>query len=139
MGFVQWNYARLVERAEVAALFAGLAHSNSSSIFDFALFPSHGRCMLIFRANSLHQVGEFLKTVVTNFGGFRLHVVPPSAVTLLGIPVFLVLDYLAFHTGKERFFDMWPPPTRGALYALLFTLLLMGWSNAPAQFIYFNF
>ncbi len=96
-------------------------------------------CMLIFRANSLHQVGEFLKTVFTNFGGFRLHVVPPSAVTLLGIPVFLILDYLAFHTGKERFFDTWPPPARGALYALLFTLLLMGWSNAPAQFIYFNF
>jgi hypothetical protein len=33
--------------------------------------------------------------------------------------------------------DIWA--ARGALYASLFVLLLMGWSNTSAQFIYFNF
>ena len=96
-------------------------------------------CMLIFRANSVHQVGEFLETIFTKFGGFTLHIVPPSAVTLLGIPVFLFLDYLSYRADQERFFDVWPPAARGVLYASLFALLLMGLSNAPAQFIYFNF
>ena len=75
--------------------------------------------LLIFRAKSVHQVGDFLRTVFTNFGGFNLHVLSPSP--------------------KENFFDTWWPPARGALYASLFVLLLMGWSDAPAEFIYFKF
>ncbi len=95
--------------------------------------------LLLFRANSLQQVAHFFQILFTNFGGFALHLVPPSEVALLGIPVFLVLDFLAFHTQNDRFFEAWPPAARGALYSSLFVLLLMGWSNAPTQFIYFNF
>jgi D-alanyl-lipoteichoic acid acyltransferase DltB (MBOAT superfamily) len=105
----------------------------------FIYFQVTVGCMLIFRAGSVRQIGRFIGTVFTDFGGFIPHIVPPPAVTLLSIPLFLVLDYLAFLKGTERFFETWPAAARGGLYAILFALVLMGGSNAPAQFIYFNF
>jgi len=117
----------------------GLRARIPRAFWVFLYFQVTAGLMLIFRANSVHQVGEFLKKIFTNFGGLTLHVVPPSPVTVVGIPLFLVLDYLAYRKGRERFFDEWRPPVRGTLYASLFALLLMGWTNTPAQFIYFNF
>jgi hypothetical protein len=95
--------------------------------------------LLIFRVRSVHQLGDFLETLFTRFGDFTLHIMRSSPVTLLGIPIFLVLDYLSYRTQKERFFGVWWPPARGALFASLFVLVLMGWSAAPAEFIYFKF
>jgi hypothetical protein len=95
--------------------------------------------LLIFRANSVHQVADFIVTIFTNFGGTKLHLVPPLPTTLLAIPIFLVLDFIAYRKDSERFFDAWWPAARGTLYALLFVLVLMGWSNEPAEFIYFKF
>jgi alginate O-acetyltransferase complex protein AlgI len=58
---------------------------------------------------------------------------------LLGIPLFLLLDYCAFRGSSDLFYRRWPDAARGSLVAALFILLLMGWSNAPAEFIYFQF
>jgi len=95
--------------------------------------------LFIFRAKSVQQVGDYLRTVFFHFGGLSLHIARPSLPTLVGIPVFLVLDYLAYRAQSERFFGAWQPAARGALYASLFVLLLMGWSNAAAEFIYLKF
>jgi hypothetical protein len=51
----------------------------------------------------------------------------------------LVLDFLAFRNASDLFYRNWPDAARGALFAGLFVLVLMGWSNAPAEFIYFKF
>ena len=95
--------------------------------------------LLIFRAKSASQVSDFLRTIFTHFGGFDLHIARPSLPTLVGIPVFLVLDFLAYRADTGRFFGAWQPRARGALYAMLFVLVLMGWSNAAVEFIYLRF
>jgi hypothetical protein len=55
------------------------------------------------------------------------------------MPLFLVFDYLSYRHSSDLFYRKWPAAARGSLVAMLFILLLMGWSNAPAEFIYFQF
>ncbi len=94
--------------------------------------------LLIFRATSVEQIGDFLGAIA-HIGALDFHLKRPTFATLLAIPLFLVLDHLAYRHESERFYLRWPPMARGALYATLFTLLLMGLSNASTQFIYFQF
>jgi D-alanyl-lipoteichoic acid acyltransferase DltB (MBOAT superfamily) len=95
--------------------------------------------LLIFRANSVHQIGDLLWSLAGGLSLKRLSIPPPPTATLLGIPLFLVLDFLAFRHSSDLYYRKWPDAMRGALVAALFILVLMGWSNAPAEFIYFQF
>jgi alginate O-acetyltransferase complex protein AlgI len=96
--------------------------------------------LLIFRANSVHQIGDFLHLLLWNGSEpDRLDISTPPLSALIGIPLFLVFDFLAFHHSSDLFYRKWPAAARGALVAILFILVLMGWSNAPAEFIYFQF
>ncbi len=95
--------------------------------------------LLIFRANSVRQIGELLWSLTGGLSTKRLSIPLPPTATLLGIPLFLVLDFLAFHHSSDLYYRKWPDAMRGALVATLFILVLMGWSNAPAEFIYFQF
>jgi D-alanyl-lipoteichoic acid acyltransferase DltB (MBOAT superfamily) len=95
--------------------------------------------LLIFRANSVHQIGDLLLALVGR-GGTRGFTIPtPPTATLLAIPLLLGFDYLSYHHSSDLFYRKWPDAARGVLVAALFILLLMGWSNAPAEFIYFQF
>ena len=49
------------------------------------------------------------------------------------------IECLEYAAGSRTFYRAWPAPVRGAFYAILIFVLLMGLSNAPAQFIYFQF
>jgi alginate O-acetyltransferase complex protein AlgI len=96
--------------------------------------------LLIFRANSVHQIGNFLHLLLWNDSELdRLDIFTPPLSTLIGIPLFLVFDFLSFHHSSDLFYRKWPAAARGSLVAILFILVLMGWSNAPAEFIYFQF
>ena len=95
--------------------------------------------LLIFRANSVHQIGDFLRALASGLSTKQVSIPLPSTATLLGIPLFLVLDFLAYHHSSDLYYRKWPDAMRGALVAALFILVLMGWSNAPAEFIYFQF
>jgi alginate O-acetyltransferase complex protein AlgI len=138
-GFYQGTMLIIWHALKWPKFLAGLRAKIPRAFWILVYFQITVGSMLIFRANSANQVSEFLQSVFTKFGGFHLHVVPPSAVTMLAIPLFLVLDFLAYFADNERFFDAWWPQARGALYALIFAILLMGWSNTPAEFIYFKF
>jgi alginate O-acetyltransferase complex protein AlgI len=94
--------------------------------------------LLIFRASSLHQVRDLARALTKGFS-LKLNAPAPPLATLLGIPVLLVLDFLAYRHSSDLFYRKWPDAARGALVAGLFVLVLMGWSNAPAEFIYFQF
>jgi hypothetical protein len=95
--------------------------------------------LLIFRANSVHQIGDLLLALAGR-GGTRGFTIPtPPTATLLAIPLLLGFDYLSYHHSSDLFYRKWPDAARGMLVAALFILLLMGWSNAPAEFIYFQF
>ena len=96
--------------------------------------------LLIFRAGSLHQLGQLLHVLFAGDGTRTAITMPaPPLATLLALPVFLVFDFLAWRNASDLFYRSWPDPTRAGLAAALFLLLLMGWSNAPAEFIYFQF
>jgi alginate O-acetyltransferase complex protein AlgI len=96
--------------------------------------------LLIFRANSVHQVGDFLHLLFWGGAGpQRLDIFTPPLSTLIGIPLFLVFDFLSYYHSSDVFYRKWPSAARGSLVAILFILVLMGWSNAPAEFIYFQF
>lgn len=95
--------------------------------------------MLIFRATSLAQVATFMQALVTDFGRAGPQLAPPPLAALLGVPVLVALDWLSFRNSSERFYEKWPAPLRGGIYALLCLLLAMGGANAPAKFIYVQF
>ena len=95
--------------------------------------------LLIFRANSLHQVAELVGALGHGLSLHHLLIAPPPTAALLGIPLLLLLDFLAFRNASDLFYRRWPDAARGGLVAALFILVLMGWSNAPAEFIYFQF
>jgi hypothetical protein len=58
---------------------------------------------------------------------------------LLGIAVLSVLQVCDYRAGRLESFKSWPIPLQGALYATIIFILIMGTSNAPVQFIYFQF
>ncbi len=57
----------------------------------------------------------------------------------MGLVVLIVYEFLQHFAGSHTFYRAWPRPVRGAFYAILVFILIMGLSNAPAQFIYFQF
>ena len=95
--------------------------------------------LLIFRANSLGEVGRFMRTLLLGGDTQGVNVFVPPLATLFAIPLFLAFDFLAFRNSSDLFYRKWPAAARGSLIATMFILLLMGWSNAPAEFIYFQF
>jgi D-alanyl-lipoteichoic acid acyltransferase DltB (MBOAT superfamily) len=94
---------------------------------------------LLFRATSLAQIITFTKILFLDFGNLTLSIPKPPLPALLGIPLLIgyeVVEYLAENSQLKRRF---PTPARAALYAALIIIVLMGQSNAPAQFIYSQF
>jgi D-alanyl-lipoteichoic acid acyltransferase DltB (MBOAT superfamily) len=105
----------------------------------FLYFHITAVSLLIFRAGSVGQIRELARAITKGVSLQQLNPRWPSTATLLGIPVLLVLDFLAFRNASDLYYRKWPDAARGALVAVLFVLVLMGWSNAPAEFIYFQF
>jgi D-alanyl-lipoteichoic acid acyltransferase DltB (MBOAT superfamily) len=94
---------------------------------------------LLFRATSLAQIITFTKILFLDFGNFALSVPKPPLPVLLGLPLLIgyeVVEYLSANSQSKRHY---PIPARAAVYAALIIILLMGESNAPAQFIYSQF
>jgi hypothetical protein len=58
---------------------------------------------------------------------------------LLGIPLLIGYEFFEYQANSSDFYRRFPTPARAALYAALIIILLMGESNAPAQFIYSQF
>jgi hypothetical protein len=119
--------------------FKGLRKRVPAAFWIVVYFHVTLGSLFIFRAKSVGQVGDYIATIFARFGGLELHLARPPLPTLVGIPIFLVLDYLAYRADTERFFERWWPAARGGLYAMLVVLLIMGWSNAAAEFIYLQF
>ena len=94
---------------------------------------------LLFRANSLGQIARFTHILVSGPYGFSLDMHKPTFAALLGLPVLLVLEILEYRAGTARYYEKFPTPLRGALYATFIFLILLGTSNEPTQFIYFQF
>lgn len=94
---------------------------------------------LLFRATSLEQIITFTKILFLDLGNLTLTLPKPPLPALLGIPLLIGYEVFEYHANHPDFYRRFPTPARGALYAALIIILLMGESNAPAQFIYSQF
>lgn len=101
----------------------------------FFVFTCYG--WLLFRAESLEQVLQFTSALVFDFS-FVSEIKRPTLPSMLGIPLLLLVD-LYVHKTEDTRLDRLPPKLCASIYAALLIILLMGLSNNPTQFIYFQF
>ena len=85
------------------------------------------------------EIASFTATLFTDFGDITTAIRRPPIGTSLGLVALIVYEFLQHFAGSHTFYRPWPRPVRGAFYAILVFILIMGLSNAPAQFIYFQF
>lgn len=94
---------------------------------------------LLFRANSLTQIASFTQILVTDIGNLSLSMPKPTLPALFGLPLLVLYEFLEFQSQSAHFYYRYSAIIRGVLYAVFTLLIIMGTSNAPAQFIYFQF
>jgi alginate O-acetyltransferase complex protein AlgI len=107
-------------------------------ICGFGLVTLYG--WLLFRATSFEQIASFTATLFTGRGGLALAAGLPSLSALLGILLLTVLELVHYTWGADKqFYRRLPRAAIGLAIALMIYLTVMGTSNEPAQFIYFQF
>lgn len=94
---------------------------------------------LLFRSGSLPQIVQFTAILLQDFGNLHLTISTPRLSSLIGIPVLAAIELAQFASGDHDVHRRLALPLRGALFALLTALLIMGMSNESTQFIYFQF
>jgi alginate O-acetyltransferase complex protein AlgI len=94
---------------------------------------------LLFRANSLAQVAHFSTLLVTDFGDLNFSGGLPKLSSVLGISLLLILEVVQYATNDVHYYRRLILPTRGFLIAAMLTIIMLGMSNEPVQFIYFQF
>jgi D-alanyl-lipoteichoic acid acyltransferase DltB (MBOAT superfamily) len=104
----------------------------------FGLITLYG--WLLFRAHSFDQIADFTRILFTGSGGLRFSASIPPLSTVLGVALIGLWEFTQFRDGGDsRFYQRYPAWTIGLAIALMIFLMVMGMSNAPAQFIYFQF
>ncbi len=107
-------------------------------IAGFGLVTLYG--WLLFRASSFEQIKSFTHTLLTGKGGFAIETAQPGFSAALGVLLLIVWELSQYrHGGNARFYRTLPVPLTGFAVACMLFLTLMGTSNEPAQFIYFQF
>jgi hypothetical protein len=94
---------------------------------------------LLFRATSLDQVIEFTGTLISGPFDLTLNLRTPRLPALVGMPLLILYEAAEYAAGSNVFYRRLATPIRGAWYATLIFVLIMGSSNEPSQFIYFQF
>ena len=95
---------------------------------------------LLFRAQSFQQISQFTFALCRNWQLASLNIEMPARSFIWGLPILMLLDTVQYlRVGDEQFQFSWPLPSRVILYTVMFLLILVGASNAPVEFIYFQF
>jgi D-alanyl-lipoteichoic acid acyltransferase DltB (MBOAT superfamily) len=94
---------------------------------------------LLFRAHSLGQIEAFTSLLITDFGDLDYGAGAPRLSALLGMSLLLVLELAQHWQATPVYYRRFPVPVRGLLIAATLAITIMGMSNEPAQFIYFQF
>jgi D-alanyl-lipoteichoic acid acyltransferase DltB (MBOAT superfamily) len=94
---------------------------------------------LLFRAKSFEQIVQLTSAILHGFGNTAITLPRPPFSAMLGLILLIIYEVAQFNDGSAEFYRRWPRPVRGAMYACFTFILLMGLSNAPTQFIYFQF
>ena len=94
---------------------------------------------LLFRASSFRQVVQFTQILFVDFGNLALTMPMPTFAALVGLPILLLFEIADYRSGLNQAYSRISPIMKGAVSAALIFALLTGTSNAPQQFIYFQF
>ncbi len=94
---------------------------------------------LLFRAHSFEQILAYTRTLLAGPYDLTLSISPPTFAALLGLPILAVLEGIEYVSGDALCYRRLPTVLRGAFYALLVFVVILGTSNEPTQFIYFQF
>jgi alginate O-acetyltransferase complex protein AlgI len=108
-----------------------------AAIALFFALTSYG--WLLFGVTSFERIATLTRILFTDIGHLTLSMPMPPLAALLGIPLLITYEIMEYRLGKPQFYLRLPTPIRGALYAAFIFIVLMGGSNAPAQFIYSKF
>jgi len=103
----------------------------------FFLFVCYG--WLLFRATSFDQIAHFTGRLVGIGPDVASVISKPPLAAIAGLGLLLALQFVEWIDGRRDCYRHWPRPLQGLLYAITLFILAMGTSNAPAQFIYFQF
>ncbi|MCA8966651.1 MAG: MBOAT family protein, partial [Planctomycetes bacterium] len=94
---------------------------------------------LLFRAESFDQIVEFTTALLTGSGGLAHHIARPTLAAMLGLPLLVLAEAADYRVGLSEAYHRATSAQRGLFMAAVLFVLLMGTSNAPQQFIYFQF
>jgi alginate O-acetyltransferase complex protein AlgI len=94
---------------------------------------------LLFRANSFSQIAHFSHELVTGFSSFTLHMKKPTFSAIAALPLLFVLGFWQFSSGSALYYRRAPAAVRGLVYCAFIFFTVLGTSNDPQQFIYFQF
>jgi alginate O-acetyltransferase complex protein AlgI len=111
--------------------------SHAALIAIFFVFICYG--WLLFRAQSLAQILHFSGLLVSDFGNLNYGAGIPRFSSILGLALLLCIELVQYWTNDARFYRSLVLPARGFLIAGMLTIIMIGMSNEPAQFIYFQF
>jgi alginate O-acetyltransferase complex protein AlgI len=111
--------------------------AHIASICIFSVFVCYG--WLLFRAQSFAQIGHFTSLLVSDFGNFDYGAGAPRLSSICGIALLLLIEFAQYWTRDSHFYQNIAAPLRGFIIASMIAITLMGMSNDPAQFIYFQF
>ncbi|CCE09385.1 putative Membrane bound O-acyl transferase, MBOAT family protein [Bradyrhizobium sp. STM 3843] len=94
---------------------------------------------LLFRAHSFAQIVNFTSLLISDFGDLDYGGRAPRLSALFGMALLLAMEIVQYWKADPCFYQRFPVPIRGFLIAAMIAITLMGMSNEPAQFIYFQF
>lgn len=103
----------------------------------FFIFVCYG--WLLFRAQSLAQIVHFSSLLIFDFGDINYGAGTPRISSVLGLALLLLMEIGQYWANDARFYRGLVLPARGFLIASMLTIIMIGMSNEPAQFIYFQF
>ena len=106
-------------------------------ILSFFALTCYG--WLLFRAHSLTQIVQFSSSLVLDFGDFDYGAGLPKLSSILGIALLIGMEAAQYFFGDANNYRRLVPTARGLLIAVMLTITMIGMSNEPAQFIYFQF
>jgi len=110
---------------------------KSSGIFMFFILTSAG--WVIFRSHSMAQVKNIFEVLIFGFKELQFNAVLPTYAAILGLPIWIVIEWLGNKSRGKRIDEVLPLPAWTAVYAAMIFLFVMSLVAAPSEFIYFVF
>jgi alginate O-acetyltransferase complex protein AlgI len=94
---------------------------------------------LLFRAHSFAQIFNFSRILITDVGDMDYAAGFPRLSAVVGLALLIPMEIWQYYTGEAAYYQRLPLPLRGLFIAVLLVAIMIGMSNEPAQFIYFQF